>query len=147
MARCLENRTKQRMKRGGRQKNSASGRISQLSFFASPLGEFAKEGLMLCLRFDPPGVHDTVLLKSLCNDIIEHCTKFPGDANEEESLSDAESLADCLELINSVLDNYDDWRGLRRLQRTTLIPLRRSEVNMLFEIRSVLRDRMLGMLM
>ena len=123
-----------------------AGRISQLNFFSSPLGEFAKEGLMLCLRFDPPGVHDPVLLGSLCNDIIDHCEKFPGDATAEESLSDSQSLADCLELINGVLDNYDDWRGLRRLERTTPAPLWRCEVNMLFEIRTVLRDRVLGML-
>ncbi len=101
---------------------------------------------MLCLRFEPPGVHDPVLLKSLCKDIIEHCAKFPGNTNAEESLSDSESLANCLELINGVLDNYDEWRGVRRLERTTSAPLQRSEVTMLFEIRAVLRDRMLGTL-
>ena len=129
------------MKRGGRQKINDAGRIAQLNFFSSPLGEFAKEGLLLCLRFDPPGVHDTILLESLCKDILDHCNKYPGNANAEESLSDRQSLADCLDLINGVLDDYDEWRGQRAIERKAPAPLWRSEVNLLFEIRAALRDR------
>ncbi len=120
-------------------------RLLQLNLFSTPLGEFAKEATILCLEHEPARVKDFVLLQGVLRDVKEHCLLHPSDEGVNEGASDLEALVDTVDMINVVIDHYDEWKQKgRHLDRSTL-PVTRSELQILFELRSILRARIVGL--
>lgn len=127
----------------GRREASRRGQapqFAQLNLFSSPLGEFAKEALLLCLRREPPGVCDLALLESICRDLQGHCDRNAVPDSAEEGGSDIECLSQSVDLVNLAIDHYDEWRLRRRERPPEPSPLTRAELTALFEVRGVLRS-------
>ncbi len=121
------------------QRDKKSNKGIQLGLFTTALGEYTKEAVQLCLRFDPPRVRDLSLLDSVCMDLKNHRKDHDDRTSIVESASDIECLNDSMEMIDLLIDNFDEWRIQRRGIQPVTCPLSRTELNSLFEIRYEIR--------
>lgn len=114
---------------------------AQLSLFPSLLPAFVRDGLIESISFNPPQVIDSRLLDQVIADAETHCMAAP-----QSDLFEAVQLVEVLELVNQVIQAYDEWRESSTAKASLPAPAGRGEINSLLHLRAILRDRLLASL-